>query len=57
MPHQRVHRLKIKYLLSAMEDGEENVFLTDIEEKYAARLQSLEDWTLAHFVSFYARKE
>jgi hypothetical protein len=33
MPHQRVHLLKPKHLLSALEDEEENVFFTGIEDR------------------------
>ncbi|CAC5361420.1 unnamed protein product [Mytilus coruscus] len=47
MPHERVHLLKPKYLLSNMEDDEENVFVTGIEDKYAVRPQALENWNLA----------
>jgi hypothetical protein len=57
MPHQRVRLLKPKYLLEKMESDEENIFVTGLEEKYAGRPPSLENWSLALFASVFTVKQ
>ncbi|MES9882265.1 MAG: DUF6570 domain-containing protein, partial [Sedimenticola sp.] len=53
LPHQRVHLLKSNSVLDTLEEEDENIFVSSMEEKYAARPDVLTSWCLSYFVSWY----
>ena len=53
MKEERVSLAKSKDMLDRMGEDEENVYMTDIHEHYAARADNLEHMCLANFTVNY----
>jgi hypothetical protein len=53
LPEKRIRLLKPKYLIDSMEDENDDIFCTNIVDRYSARPQQLKNMCLAHFAISY----
>ncbi|XP_060577549.1 uncharacterized protein LOC132734725 [Ruditapes philippinarum] len=59
LPSERISLLKPTFVLQNLEEGDNDVFVSGISDKYSKRPANLENWCLAQFAAWYevARKD